>query len=107
MEPREFRKRPVVVEAIRWIDNDLDVIDTIEGWMGRKLTTGPGRPGTAFLTNENGTLVLNISTLEGVMKAQPGDWVIKGVVGEFYPCRHDIFMQTYEPNVPSGWGEVT
>jgi hypothetical protein len=40
---------------------------------------------------------MSIDTLEGVMTAQPGDWIIKGVKGEFYPCKPDIFVLTYEP----------
>ena len=40
---------------------------------------------------------LDINTLEGVMKAMPGDWIIKGVKGEFYPCKPDVFEATYEP----------
>ena len=40
---------------------------------------------------------VNIHTLEGVMRADPGDWIIKGIKGEFYPCKPDIFAATYEP----------
>jgi len=40
---------------------------------------------------------LMISTLEGVMQADPGDWIIQGIKGELYPCKPDIFEQTYEP----------
>ena len=40
---------------------------------------------------------MNIETLEGVMHAEPGDWIITGVNGERYPCKPDIFEKTYEP----------
>jgi hypothetical protein len=40
---------------------------------------------------------LEIETLEGVMTAQPGDWIIRGIAGEFYPCKREIFTATYEP----------
>ena len=40
---------------------------------------------------------MRIKTLEGVMTASPGDWIIRGVKGEFYPCKHDIFEATYDP----------
>ena len=40
---------------------------------------------------------MNIETLEGVMHAEPGDWIITGVNGERYPCKSDIFEKTYEP----------
>jgi hypothetical protein len=48
---------------------------------------------------------LVIATVEGVMEANPGDYVIKGVAGEFYPCKPDIFEQTYEPVTENGWNE--
>ena len=43
------------------------------------------------------SMLLHIETLEGTMTAMPGDWVITGVEGEQYPCKHSIFIQTYEP----------
>lgn len=53
---------------------------------------------TRYMFNENRELYgLAIKTLEGVMKAYPGDWIIKGVQGECYPCKPDIFEATYEP----------
>jgi hypothetical protein len=48
---------------------------------------------TAFQTDKT----LEIETLEGTMRAQPGDWIITGVKGEIYPCKDDIFRATYEP----------
>ena len=81
-----FRKKPIVVEAMqRTGDNDTDIVN----WM-----QGGWRTGGAWQHN-NGSLV--IPTLEGEMQASTGDWVIRGVGGEFYPCKPDIFEATYDP----------
>lgn len=78
----KFRKRPVVVEAVRWTGNNYrDVY-----WFANDVRAVQGQPG-----------VLTITTPEGVMMASTGDWIIKGVKGEFYPCKPDIFAATYEP----------
>jgi hypothetical protein len=79
----KFRKKPVEIEAVlfdgseRSLDKVWDLVDTA---MGVNYTDG----------------VLSIHTLEGAMKVSKGDWVIKGVKGEFYPCKPDIFELTYE-----------
>ena len=79
---KEFRKKPVVIEAIQFTGhNDLEVADFV-GKNGRD-------PITAYPS-------WLIETLEGTMEARVGDWIIKGVQGEFYPCKPDIFEQTYE-----------
>lgn len=74
-----FRKKPVVIEAVQFKGN----FDELESFVG----------GDANFTN--GELV--IATLEGALHASDGDWIIKGVKGEFYPCKPDIFAATYEP----------
>lgn len=80
MTVRHYRKKPVVIEAIRW---DGMNYDEIGDWMG------------LYCTLEiDGCFV--IPTLEGDMRASEGDWIIKGVKGEFYPCKPDIFAATYE-----------
>lgn len=80
----KFKKRPVVIEAMRfngkWSDDGTNILN----WMGK------GGEWSAQ-TGE-----LRIHTLEGVMTASKGDWIIKGVKGEFYPCKPDIFAATYE-----------
>ena len=79
-----FRKKPVVIEAVQWTGANTEEIDAFLG--GAVLPCGdPARQG------------LRIHTLEGIMLATAGDWIIKGVAGEFYPCKPDIFLQTYEP----------
>lgn len=77
----KFRKKPVVIEAVRYSPkNEIAMIEHLEGCFGWHQT-------------EDG---IAIPTLEGTMIAAPGDWVIKGVAGEFYPCKPDIFAATYE-----------
>jgi hypothetical protein len=78
----KFRKKPVVIEAIRFDGFSKDGWDAVEAFVG----------GDA--ESRNGKLV--IATLEGAMTASQGDWIIKGVKGE-YPCKPDIFEATYEP----------
>lgn len=86
----KFKKKPVVIEAVQWDGANVDeVLDFI-------LCGGSARRG---LGDERNTLY--IDTLEGTMAASKGDWVIKGVNGEFYPCKPDIFEKTYE-TVPLG-----
>ena len=78
----KYRKKPVVIEAVQFDGTD----ESIE-WLLPQLTSGEiGR-------NSQGVY---IKTLEGVMKADIGDYIIKGINGEFYPCKPDIFEMTYE-----------
>ena len=80
MPIKKYKKKPVVIEAIQLIeDNQQEVFDFCEG--------------KAFLTIDN---TLYIPTLEGKLIATQGDYIIKGVAGEFYPCKPDIFEKTYE-----------
>lgn len=82
-----YRKKPVVIEAVHW-DGAVITATTIIDWM---LASG----GTARY--HDGPSALSIDTLEGTMTAVPGDWIIKGTQGEFYPCKDEIFAATYEP----------
>lgn len=100
---KRFTKKPVTIEAIQFAD-DANTISNIHGFMGASGTRIDYKP------DENGP-VLMIPTLEGVMKAQVGDWIIKGVKGEFYPCKPDIFEKTYseaakEQPVEEGWSGI-
>jgi len=79
-----YRKKPVVIEAIQFFDTP-EVLSAISDFAG-----------TTISVDYSGLTVLKINTLEGTMTASPGDWIIKGVKGEFYPCRDDIFEATYE-----------
>ena len=82
----KYRKKPVVIEAIQWNgENDLDIESFLNG-------------SEAYNVYSDGKVTaIIISTLEGQMSAQIGDWIIKGVNGEFYPCKPDIFEKTYTP----------
>ena len=88
-----YRKKPVVIEAIQWNGNNLteikefvddsllvyDIIDT--AWQ-----VGKGKP----------HVLMKIKTLEGDMEVSEKDFIIKGINGEYYPCKPDIFEKTYE-----------
>lgn len=78
----KFRKKPVVIEAVHFAGGRSHVEDFLLG-------TGATYDGNAD--------TFTIPTLEGDMTAQRGDWIIRGVKGEHYPCKPDIFAATYEP----------
>lgn len=101
-----YRKKPVVIEArqlagntaewhavYQWIEQNtlgsFDCAPIIDGEEGAKWPESG-----VSIDPRDGRLV--IATLEGGHWADPGDWIIRGVAGEFYPCRDDIFRQTYE-----------
>ena len=85
----QYRKKPVVIEAIQYLPHDN--CDEVH-----RFITGDNSPWEESCTEtENDEWA--IETLEGTMWAQPGDWIIRGVQGEFYPCKPDIFEATYEP----------
>lgn len=97
----KFRKKPVVIDAVRWTGaNAEDVIAFIADGHENfdHLPRSPNDPhvhqGIGHCPPEG---TLDIPTLEGTMTARAGDWIIKGVKGEFYPCKPDIFDATYEP----------
>lgn len=77
-----YRKKPVVIEAVQYRAGCQD------GAFAQDVIDGRVR------YPEDGTML--IDTLEGSMSAQPGDWIIRGVKGELYPCKPDIFAWTYE-----------
>ena len=81
----KYRKKPVVVEAYQF-DGNIRSIDNFP----------ISEVGKFKVSSENGQYYLIIPTLEGDMKAVAGDWIIKGIQGEYYPCKPNIFEQTYE-----------
>jgi hypothetical protein len=90
-----FRKKPVVIEAEQLTRERIDAC-VLDG--------APLPSGAVMMSNhchmgrrEVYSARVVVKTLEGVMEASPGDWIIRGVRGEFYPCRPDIFAATYEP----------
>jgi len=92
-----FRKRPVVIEAVRY--NGLNH-EEIEKFIGKKLEVEIESETAYEACVAPPILSLNIHTLEGVMKARVGDWIIKEPFAtddrKFYPCKPDIFEKTYE-----------
>ena len=87
----KYRKKPVVIEAMQWTGNNLREIIDFSGlhpsankWTWDQYENVVSKKG------------LKIFTLEGDHLADVGDWIIKGVAGEFYPCKPDIFDKTYD-----------
>lgn len=83
----KFRKKPVVIDAMQFqpVGSSGEDCAAVEKWCGGEVVVG------------NDGYRMTINTLEGQMTASPGDWIIKGVKGEFYLCKRDIFAATYEP----------
>lgn len=81
-----YRKRQVVVDAIKY-ERERNIFD-VQNFFGEK-------NGDVFFYNPDDNEYY-IKTLEGNMKLSTGDYIIKGVKGEFYPCKPDVFEQTYE-----------
>jgi hypothetical protein len=92
-----YRKKPVVIEANLYRGPEDQ--EAIYNWIfyaeppGDCNYSSPDHTTAAYPNPDS----LYITTLEGTMEAQPGDWIIRGVKGEFYPCKPDIFEATYEP----------
>jgi len=81
----KFRKKPVEIEAVQWTGENIEeMTEHLEGAVVGNL---------GFIVED---APITITTLEGDHRADIGDWIIKGVKGEFYPCKPDIFEQTYE-----------
>lgn len=79
---KKYKKKPVIIEAVRWTGSNFAEIKRFMG-------------DTVIAFNEE-SFKLSVKTLEGVITASPYDYIIKGVQGEFYPCKPDIFEETYE-----------
>ena len=92
---KKFRKKPVTIEAIRLLNNDDSIEECIE-WVFKigMETSLIGKSATIDDVKDKGGFY--IPTLEGNMKANIGDYIIKGINEEFYPCKPDIFDKTYE-----------
>ena len=85
----KYRKKPVVVEAWKFTRGSVRVADS---WVRRY------RDDINLVSQYGGgVLYIEIKTLEGTMRAELGDYIIKGIKGEFYPCKPDVFEATYAP----------
>lgn len=83
----KYRKKPVVIEAWQWFGKNI---------MDAKLFCNQRNLPQFHMGSRNGITGLIIPTLEGDMVAQHEDWIIKGIKGEYYPCKPDVFEATYE-----------
>lgn len=91
----KYRKKPVVIEAFRWTGDQNQTEDP--EWIIKAIKNGTVViPNYDYSIKKHGTPVMKINTLEGTMVAKQGDYIIKGVQGEIYPCKPDIFEMTYE-----------
>lgn len=86
----KFRKKPVVIEAFQWTGGPNQPEDPV--WACEAIRAGSVR----FENVGTPDVALLIDTLEGTHRANQGDWIIRGVKGELYPCKPDIFEATYE-----------
>jgi hypothetical protein len=85
----KFRKKPVVIEAMQFkFGMDSEAVNQFIGDSSQEFS---------FTTGDGESLIgIEIETLEGTMAVSPDDWIIKGIKGEFYPCKPDIFAASYE-----------
>ena len=79
----KYVKKPVVIDALRWTGKNLEEVEQFAGMNLYLNTVGE----------------IRIGTIEGVMTERIGDWIIRGIAGEFYPCKSDIFDASYSPSV--------
>lgn len=86
----KYRKKPVVIDAVQWNGKNYEEIQEFSNGL---ITYYEWVQHNESGVNKN---MLSIKTLEGTMEAKIGDFIIKGVKGEFYPCKPDIFEATYE-----------
>ena len=90
----KFKKKPVVVEAVQFTDETKDQVFNFV------------RCNKIASYDSHGNPILVIQTLEGDMVTNFGDWVIKGIAGEFYPCKNDIFIKSYQPLIEENSSDV-
>lgn len=94
MKISNYKKKPVIIQAVEWTGGEESAAEIIQ-WMednGRDAAYFPWGSTDYDLDNE----YLGIFTLEGMMYASVGDYIIRGIEGEFYPCKPGIFHDSYE-----------
>jgi len=102
----EFRKKPVVINAVQWDGTYTGMLSVMEHFP--EMTRADAR----FHSANNTVDYWRIRTLEGAMQVSPGDWIIKGIAGEYYPCKPEIFEASYERTspvpapAPTGWRPI-
>lgn len=106
----KYRKKPVVIEALQFIGSDVECVSIYQWIEAQSLGSfepmaviegrSPCPASGVSIDPRDGRMM--IATLEGAHWVNIGDWVIKGVAGEFYPCKAEIFSATYEPVSDTG-----
>ncbi|QYC52369.1 hypothetical protein [Fusobacterium phage FNU_1P] len=92
---KKYVKKPIQIEAIQLKeDNIIEVFDFLDEANYKEIKSAEELEDFSQMMLKQG--YIEIETLEGIMKASFGDYIIKGVKGEFYPCKPDIFQATYE-----------
>ena len=94
---QKYTKKPVEIEAIQWTEENLPAI---KEWLGENLVSEARYSSPIHW-------IYSIKTLEGNMKITEGDYIIRGVKGEFYPCKPDIFYATYDGPTRVLWNHTT
>ena len=89
----KYRKKPIVIEAVKYVGGGNVENSDVPDWMWNAFEDG-------VLVATNGGDPLRITTLEGELTVFPGNYIIQGVHGELYPCKSDIFEETYEAVSP-------
>lgn len=89
----KFRLRPIVVEAMQY-DGSADSFNCIWDWACPSNDTL--KSPVHFDNTDDDPGMLYVQTIDGERKAFPGDWIVKGVAGDFFPCKSDVFEQIYE-----------
>ena len=110
----KFRKKPVVIDAVQFVHDVMSDEKCASINCGTHIGVPHGTKGGNFTEveefigedslpygkiDDEGRPLIGIDTLEGTIWASPGDWIIRGVEGEHYPCKPDIFEKTYERTV--------
>ena len=103
-KPTKYRKKPVVIETMRFDASSYRAMTEVARWCGGRICSASCCPCCRVRSRSEAKASdrtdvaywLDIPTLEGVMKASPGDYIIRGVQGEFYPCKPNIFEDSYE-----------
>jgi len=89
----KYRKKAVEIEAVQWDGSAEEATPIIDWALSHDVSIRYYCPENCA----NDTHVLRVQTLEGTMTAKPGDYIVKGIINEFYPCKPDVFLETYEP----------
>ena len=94
----KYRKKPVVIEAFQMTYENFMARDRWPVWLLQAYAKIRRSPGSLYVHGDSwdGKEYLRLITLEGTMTVSPDDYIIRGVVGELYPCRREIFEATYE-----------